>query len=125
MKKPKLINLKKKIKIIFFDIDNTICRTKNNFYNSSKPNIKAINVVNNLYKKGYYIKLFTSRFMGRNNDNAKRAKRDGLKFTKSQLKKWKVNYNKLIMGKPSYDLLIDDKCIFFKKNWYKFINKKL
>ena len=63
--------------------------------------------------------------MGRNNDNAKRAKRDGLKFTKSQLKKWKVNYNKLIMGKPSYDLLIDDKCIFFKKNWYKFINKKL
>ena len=31
MKKPKLINLKKKIKIISFDIDNTICRTKNNF----------------------------------------------------------------------------------------------
>ena len=63
--------------------------------------------------------------MGRNNDNAKRAKKDGLKFTKLQLKKWNVNYNKLIMGKPSYDLLIDDKCIFFKKNWYKFINKKL
>ena len=50
--------------------------------------------------------------MGRNNDKVKYAKRDGLELTKTQLKKWKVNYNKLIMGKPSYDLLVDDKCIF-------------
>ena len=42
-----------------------------------------------------------------------------------QLKKWKVNYNELIFGKPSYDLFIDDKCIFFKKNWYNYIIKKL
>jgi len=117
--------LKKNVKIICFDIDNTICRTKNNHYNLSKPNVKAIDAINKLYKKGYYIKLFTARYMGRNNDKVKYAKRDGLKLTKTQLKKWKVNYNKLIMGKPSYDLLVDDKCIFFKKNWYNFINKKL
>ena len=81
--------------------------------------------INSLYLKGYYIKLFTSRFMGRNKDNAKKAKMDGFKLTETQLKKWKVIYNELIFGKPSYDLFIDDKCIFFKKNWYNYITKKL
>ena len=28
-----------------------------------------------------------------------------------------IKYNKLLMGKPSYDLIIDDKSIFFNKNW--------
>ena len=55
--------------------------------------------------------------MGRNNDNWRKAKSNGYKFTKLQLKKWKVNYHKLIMGKPSYDLIIDDKALGFKKNW--------
>lgn len=112
-------------KIICFDIDNTICSTKKNFYNHSKPNFKAIKILNKLYYQGYYIKLFTSRFMGRNKENAIKAKKQGFNFTKIQLKKWNVNYDKLIMGKPSYDVLVDDKCIFFKKNWYKYINKKL
>ena len=46
-------------------------------------------------------------------------------MTKDQLKKWKVNYHKLILGKPSYDLFIDDKSIYFKKYWHKDINKFL
>ena len=33
---------------------------------------------------------------------------------KETIKKWGVKYHKLIMGKPSYDLIIDDKSIFFK-----------
>ena len=94
-----------------------------NYYKSSKPNTAAIKTINDLYLKGYYIKLFTSRFMGRNRDNAKKAKIEGFNFTKKQLEKWNVNYHKLIMGKPSYDLLVDDRCIFFKKNWYKYIKK--
>ena len=117
--------MKRKIKIICCDIDNTICFTKKNYYKSSTPNLTAIKKINFLYSKGYYIKLFTSRFMGRNKENPKRAKRAGFKFTKIQLKKWKVHYNELIFGKPSYDLYIDDKCIFFKKNWYKYVGKKL
>ena len=63
--------------------------------------------------------------MGRNKDNPKKTKRDGFEFTKIQLKKWKVDYNELIFGKPSYDLFIDDKCIFFKKNWYNYVGKRL
>ena len=34
---------------------------------------KAIRVINALYKKKYIIKIFTSRFMGRNNDDPKKA----------------------------------------------------
>ena len=39
--------------------------------------------------------------------------------TRKQLKKWDLKYHELIFGKPSYDLFIDDKSIFFNKNWVK------
>ena len=111
--------------IICFDIDNVICKSPTNLYSKSTPYKKNIEVINLLKKRGHYIKIFTSRFMGRNKENSILAKKQGLKITKSQLKKWKVHYNELIFGKPSYDLYIDDKCIFFKKNWYNYVGKKL
>ena len=51
--------------------------------------------------------------MGRNNDDIKKAKKQGYIFTKQQLKKWKISYHKLIFGKPSFDVYIDDKSLFF------------
>ena len=39
--------------------------------------------------------------------------------------KWKVKYHELIFGKPSYDIYIDDKSIFFDKNWTEKLKKKL
>ena len=42
-------------------------------------------------------------------------KKRGYKFTKKQLAKWNLKYSKLIFGKPSYDLYIDDKSIFLKR----------
>ena len=53
--------------------------------------------------------------MGRNNDNISKAKSKGKKLTEKQLKKWNLKYHKLIMGKPSFDILIDDKSIFLIK----------
>ena len=114
--------MKKKITLCF-DIDNVICITKNNDYQKSTPNNKAIKKINRLYNNGHEIKIFTGRFMGRNNDNIKKAKRQGYKMTKKQLKKWKVKYHKLIFGKPSYDLFIDDRSLYYKSNWHKYINK--
>ena len=38
---------------------------------------------------------------------------------------WGVNFHKLIFGKPSYDLYVDDKSIFFRKDWIKLLNKKI
>lgn len=110
-------------RIICFDLDNVICLTKNNNYNKSIPYKKKINFINKLYEKNYYIKIFTSRFMGRNKESIKKAKKQGYNFTKKQLNKWGLKYHKLIFGKPSYDLFVDDKAVFFKKNWETYLKK--
>ena len=105
-----------KYKKICFDIDGVICKVRSdNDYKKSKPIKKNIQLINSLYKKKFKIILFTSRFMGRNNDDTIKAKKMGYEFTKNQLRKWGLDYHKLVMGKPSYDLFIDDKCLFFKK----------
>ena len=63
--------------------------------------------------------------MGRNNDSIAKAKKQAKNLTLKQLKKWKVCYHKLIFGKPSYDIFIDDKNLFFKKDWPKYLEKKI
>ena len=63
--------------------------------------------------------------MDKNKENIIKAKKLRYKITLKQLKKWDVKYHKLIFGKPSFDLYIDDKALFFKDNWYRFINKGL
>ena len=73
-------------KIICFDIDGVICKNLNNDYKNSKPITKTVNLINTLYSKKFYIKLFTARFMGRNNDNCEKARKQGLTLTKKQLK---------------------------------------
>jgi len=119
------MNIITKKKILCFDLDNVICKTFRNYYRQSKPIKKNINFINKLYDNGYFIKIFTARFMGRNNDNVKNAKKQGLILTKKQLSRWKVKYHKLIFGKPSFDIYIDDKSLFFKKEWTLNLKKKL
>ena len=115
-----------KKKIFCFDLDGVICKTlkkgqKN--YKKAIPIIKSINTVNSIYNEGYRVIVFTSRYMGRNNDKANLAIKEGYKQTEKQLQKWGLKYNKLIFGKPSYDVIVDDKSLFFKKNWHKKIMK--
>ena len=61
--------------------------------------------------------------MGRNNDDVKKANKQGYKFTYKQLKGWGLKFHKLYIGKPSFDFLVDDRSVGFKKNWYKNFNK--
>lgn len=105
-------------KIICFDIDGVICETKHGNYKKSKPIKEAISIVNKLYKNNRII-LFTARFMGRSKGISSIAEKRAKKLTINQLSKWKVNYHHIIFGKPSYDLIIDDKALGFKKNWHK------
>ena len=114
-----------KIKTICFDLDNTLCITKKNYYRKSKPIKKNINLVNNLYDNGYIIKIFTARFMGRSNENQTKAKQRGFEMTKKQLKSWNLKYHKLIFGKPVYDIIIDDKAYGYNSNWTKKLIKIL
>lgn len=119
----KVINIKKKKQTICFDIDNVLCTTKNSKYRNSKPKTQVVRKINKLYSDGHKIIFFTSRFMGRTNNNTKKAYSMGFELTTNQLKKWKVKYHKLIMGKPSYDLIIDDLSIYFKKTWVRDIDR--
>ena len=112
-----------KKKIICFDLDGVICKTKKNNYIKAEPIKKNINKINELFEKGYFIKIFTARYMGRNNDNIIMAKRSAKKLTINQLKKWKVKFHKLYFGKPSSDLYIDDKNLNYKSNWIKDLKK--
>tara|TARA_Y100000992_G_C20937666_1_gene337494 strand:- start:164 stop:526 length:363 start_codon:yes stop_codon:yes gene_type:complete len=112
-----------KKKIFCFDIDGVICNTKENKYQNSKPNKNTIKIINELYKKNKII-IFTSRYMGRNNDNIKKAKSQGYQKTFRQLKSWGLNFHKLKFGKPSFDIYVDDKSIFFKKKWHVNFKKK-
>ncbi len=114
-----------KKKTIFFDLDNVICKTdRNKNYNKSKPILKAINTVNELYKRGHIIHIFTARGMGKFNGSKLLVKKNYLKLTKNQLNKWGVKYHKLILCKPSYDIFIDDKCYGYNLNWRSYVLKK-
>ena len=106
------------MKIICFDLDGVICTNTWGKYEDAKPLKKSIIKINKLYEKGYIIKVFTARFMSRNNENIDDVYKMGYEFTKSQIDKWGLKYHQLIMGKPSYDIIIDDKSLDYNSNWY-------
>lgn len=114
--------MKKKIKIICFDLDNVICKTKNNNYKFSQPDKTAIKIVNDLHDKGYYIKIFTARYMGRSKENKKKVLKKNQE-TRNYLKKWGLKFDKLIMCKPSYDIFVDDKAFGFSSKWKSYFKK--
>lgn len=89
--------------IYSFDIDGTICSITEGDYERAEPFPSAIAQVNNLYRDGYYIKLFTAR--------GSTTAIDWRDLTSSQLQKWGVCYHELILGKPEADLFIDDKSV--------------
>ena len=104
-------------KKICFDLDGTLCTNTWGKYTEAKPIAAAINKVNELYDQGFEITIFTSRYMGKNKENIKKAHEEGYKITKAQIEKWGIKYSKLILGKPTYDLLIDDKSLNFNSRW--------
>ena len=60
-----------------------------------------------------------------NAENVIKAKKQGYKFTSNQLAKWGVKYHKLIFGKPSFDIYVDDKNLGFKKKWIRQLKLKI
>ena len=105
------------MKTLCFDLDGTLCTNTWGKYEEALPKQRAINKVNDLHKKGYKIIIYTSRYMGRCDSDVSAVYKIGYNFTKSQLDQWCVRYDKLILGKPSYDVIIDDKCFNFDESW--------
>ena len=52
-----------------------------------------------------------------NNENINKANLQGFDMTYNQLKKWNVKFDKLILGKPTYDIMIDDKHFLYDDTW--------
>ena len=99
-------------KIIYVDIDETICLTdESRDYSLSTPIVNNIKKVNELFDEGNTIIYWTAR--------GTVTGIDWRSVTESQFKQWGVKYHDLKFGKPSYDLFIDDKNInskdFFKE----------
>jgi hypothetical protein len=72
-----------------------------------------IALVNRLHDAGYQVILHTSRFMGRTGGDVAETYRIGFEFTERQLSAWGVRYHELHLGKPRYDVVIDDRSIFY------------
>jgi hypothetical protein len=83
------------------DIDNTICSTKDSDYENSIANWGRIAKINDLYRNGHRIIYWTAR--------GGKSGKDWTDFTTRQLREFGCLYDELRMGKPSYDVWIDDK----------------
>jgi|TARA_R110001592_G_scaffold290818_1_gene560021 hypothetical protein len=97
--------------IIYVDIDETICVSpENRDYSLATPIKENIEKINKLYDSGDTIVYWTARGTG--------SGIDWRKVTEEQFIKWGVKHHDLKLGKPIYDLFIDDKNInsetFFK-----------
>ncbi len=104
------------VKRVCFDIDGVLCNQVQGDYAAAAPHRDMIALVNRLYDQGYRVILHTSRFMGRTHGDVAEARRIGLEFTERQLAGWGVCYHELHMGKPRYDVVIDDRSVFFDPN---------
>ncbi len=92
------------------DIDGTICTDTKGNYVKCKPYVSVIEKINEMYDDGDTIILFTAR--------GTTSGRDLYDFTKKQVESWNLKFHQLILGKPHFDILIDDKAIN-NKEWYK------
>ena len=86
----------------YVDLDNTLCSTKDSDYNNSVPIKERIDKLHELKNVGNHITIWTAR--------GSRSGNDYKDLTLKQLEEWNIPYDNLLMGKPDFDLLIDDKC---------------
>ena len=90
--------------IIYVDIDETICYyDEKRDYNIAKPYYNRIEKINSLYEQGNTIVYWTAR--------GTVTQENWFNVTLKQLNSWNCKFHELRMGKPAYDLFIDDKNI--------------
>ena len=80
-------------------MDNTLCATTDNEYENSIPLYSTIDYLNKLHEEGNHITIWSDREM-----------KTGICYTNlivQQLERWNVKYDKLILYKPEYDVIVD------------------
>jgi quercetin dioxygenase-like cupin family protein len=94
---------------VFIDLDNTLCFTTGNDYNNATPITERVRYVNGLKQQGNHITIWTARGATSGIDHRE--------LTIKQLTDWCVQYDELLMGKPNYDIYIDDKSFNVDTFW--------
>jgi hypothetical protein len=94
--------------LIYVDIDDTICYYSDKVdhdrdYSTAIPYTERINKINRLYDNGDTIVYWTAR--------GTLTQKMWFNTTYKQLTQWGCKFHELRMGKPVYDLFIDDKNI--------------
>jgi hypothetical protein len=101
--------------IYIVDIDETICSTplKDGIrdYENSTPILDRIAKINKLYDEGHTIKYWTARGSG--------SGIDWTELTNKQLIEWGCKFHEARLGKPSYDVWVDDKAVNDKDFFFK------
>ena len=92
--------------LIYVDIDDTICyyelEDKDKLdYSKAKPYLNRIARINYLFEQGNEIVYWTAR--------GTKTGKQWFKLTLEQLNNWGCKYHELRLGKPNYDIFIDDK----------------
>ena len=100
----------KKHKIIYVDVDGTICENLEDMkekqpdatYADAKPFHNRIKIINELFDEGHEIHYWTARGV--------HSGIDWTELTKTQFLKWGVKYTELhVGGRPHFDMYICDK----------------
>ena len=105
-----LRSLKAEPRRIYIDIDSTICTQTHPYHHErAQPLVDRIEMANKLYDQGHHIVYWTAR--------GSRTGIDWYKLTKKQLEEWGVKHHELKMGKPAFDILIDDRAINSLYDW--------
>ena len=94
------------MKVIFVDIDETICITPGEEvrdYNNSTPIQENIDKINKFYDEGSRIVYWTAR--------GSRSGLDWYELTKQQLESWGARHHELRCDKPYYDVFVEDRSV--------------
>lgn len=109
----------KQKKVVAIDLDDVICTRPKEYehlgvdkYNYCVPIQENIELMYKLWDSNQYkIIIYTARGMSQFNGNVGAIYQQLYEKTRTQLRKWKVPYDELVMGKIHYDVLIDDKAL--------------
>lgn len=98
---------------IYVDIDGTVAESHGLDYSTAKPIPERISEINKLYDQGHEVYYWTAR--------GTMSGIDYTELTSTQLDNWGAKRTALIMGKPAFDVFIDDKA-FNSDNFKQFLN---
>ena len=101
--------------IIAVDFDGTLCSWHPGEYEKAQPLPERVERIRRIKASGHTILIYTARGGSLGSEAAADARWGEL--TRRQLADWGIPYDRLIIGKPPFDALIDDRAVAFTEDW--------